>query len=296
MNGVVMTEGGHGTAEAIVDDSCGQVLPVVVLHPGAPSVFESIGEIVRSWELLRMLAWREVRLRYSQTTLGVVWVILQPLVPMILFTAIFGRIPAFASARMPYQVFVYSGLMLWSFFSNAAANSSRSLVESPDLVTKVYFPRILIPASAVLAALVDLAVQLVAFLFLTQYYQVSVTLALLSFPVFALHTGILAFGLGLFFSALNVKYRDVRYALPFVFQLWMIASPIMYPTTVLPAPLRWLWMLNPLAASMDAYRAVLSAQPVDWPGFGVSSAIAVVLLLGGLFAFTRMEEYFADLI
>lgn len=264
--------------------------------PGTPSLAQSAIEIVRSRELLQLLAWREVRLRYSQTVLGVLWVLLQPLLPMILFTIIFSRIPAFGSVLLPYPVFVYSGLMLWSFFSNALSNSSRSLVDSPDLVTKVYFPRILIPASAALAALVDLAVQFAAFLLLLAYYRVPVISALLAFPAVALHTSILAFALGLFFSALNVKYRDVRYALPFLVQLWMIATPIMYPTTVVPAQFRWLWLLNPLATTMDAYRSVLAAQPVDWLAVSVSCAIAIALLLCGLVAFTRMEEQFADLI
>lgn len=292
----LMIEREQETRNTIESGTYKQSSSVTLLRPGAVSVLQSVTELLRSWELLRLLAWREVRLRYSQTALGVVWAILQPLLPMVVFTVLFSRIAAFASTGLPYPVFVYSGLMLWGFFSSALANSSSSLVESPDLVTKVYFPRILIPTSAIVAALVDLGVQLAVFLPLLAYYRIPVVPALVAFPMVALYTGVLALSVGLFFSALNVKYRDVRYALPFVAQLWMIASPIMYPTTVVPVQFRRLWLLNPLAAGMEAYRSVLMAQPVEWVTLSASCAIIVALLLGGLLAFTRMEEHFADLI
>jgi lipopolysaccharide transport system permease protein len=247
-------------------------------------------------ELLYFLTWRDVKVRYKQTELGVAWAIIQPLFTMLVFTLFFGRLAGVPSDNVPYPVFAYAGLLAWTFFANAITNSGNSLVGSANLITKVYFPRMLIPAAAVAAGLVDFAFAFVILVLLMIYYGVMITWTIVMFPVLVLLTTLLALGMGLWLSALNVKYRDVRFALPFLVQLWMFVSPVIYPASFLPAKFRWLIGLNPMTGIIEGYRSALFGRPFNWLALGISAAITLGLLFYASSTFRRMEKTFADIV
>jgi len=240
--------------------------------------------------------WRDVKVRYKQTVLGAAWAIIQPLFTMLIFTLFFGKLAGVPSDNVPYPVFVYAGLLIWTFFSNALANSGNSLVGNQNLLTKVFFPRIIIPGATVGAGLVDLAISFLVLIGLMIYYSVPLTLGILLVPVIVVFVTLLALGVGMWVSALNVKYRDVRFALPFVIQLWMFLSPIIYPSTFVPEKWRWLLALNPLTGLIDGFRASLFGQPFNWIGLAISIAITLVILVYAAYVFRRMERSFADII
>jgi lipopolysaccharide transport system permease protein len=201
------------------------------------------------------------------------------------------------SDAIPYPIFAFGGLLIWTFFSNSVTNSGNSLVGSSNLITKIYFPRLIIPAGAVAAGLVDLALAFVIQIALMIYYGVHVTWAITMLPVLVLLATLLALGVGMWLSALNVKYRDVRYAIPFVIQLWMFASPIIYPVSMLPEKWRWVLMLNPLTGIVQNFRiALFGTLPFDWKSLGVSALITFVVLIYSVYSFRRMERHFADII
>jgi lipopolysaccharide transport system permease protein len=247
-------------------------------------------------ELLYFLTWRDVKVRYKQTELGVAWAIIQPLFTMLVFTLFFGRLAGVPSDNVPYPVFAYAGLLAWTFFANAITNSGNSLVGSANLITKVYFPRMIIPAAAVAAGLVDFAFAFVILVLLMIYYGVMISWAIVMFPVLVLLTTLLALGMGLWLSALNVKYRDVRFALPFLVQLWMFVSPVIYPTSFLPAKFRWLILVNPMTGIIEGYRSALFGRPFNWPALGISAALTLGLLFYASATFRRMEKTFADIV
>ena len=244
-------------------------------------------------ELLYFLTWRDVKIRYKQTLLGAAWAVLQPLLLMLIFTFFFARLAGISSGNVPYPLFAYAGLLPWTFFANAVTTSGNSLVSSTNLITKVYFPRIIIPAAAVAAGLVDFAIACVLLVALMIYYHMPLHASILLLPVLTLLTALLALGVGLLMSALNVKYRDVRYALPFLIQCWMFASPVIYPV---PSRWRWLLSINPMTGIIEAVRAALFGEPLRWEMLGTSAAITVLLLIYATFAFHRMEKSFADVI
>jgi lipopolysaccharide transport system permease protein len=247
-------------------------------------------------ELLYFLIWRDVKVRYKQTLLGAAWAILQPLATMIIFSIFFGQLAGMPSDGIPYPLFAYAGLLPWTFFSNAVASSSNSLVGSANLITKVYFPRMIIPGAAVIAGLLDLLVAFVVMAPLMIYYRVGVTWSLLMLPPLALLTCLLALGVGMWLSALNVKYRDIRYALPFAIQLWMFATPIIYPASLVPSAWRWMLELNPLTGIIEGYRSAFFGRPFDWRMLLVSALITLVGLLLAAYYFRRMERTFADIV
>lgn len=252
-------------------------------------------------ELLYFLTWRDLKVRYRQTLLGVAWALIQPLAAMLLFTLFFGRLAGIPSDGIPYPIFVYAGLLPWMFFSNAVTNSGNSLVGSANLISKVWFPRLLIPASAVCAALVDFAISFALLIGLMGWYiwcgeAQPPGWNLLLLPVLVLLTGLLALGVGLWLSALNVKYRDIRHALPFLIQLWMFATPIVYPASLVPERWRWVLAINPLAGIIEAYRAALFELPIDWLSLGVSSLVTLGLLVAAAYVFRSMEKSFADIV
>jgi lipopolysaccharide transport system permease protein len=242
------------------------------------------------------LTWRDIKVRYKQTLLGAAWAIIQPLFAMLIFTLFFGRLAGIKSDGVPYPLFAYAGLLPWTFFSNAVTNSGNSLVGSANLITKVYFPRIVIPTAAVMAGLVDFFFAFLILIALMLYYRVPPSIGLLAFPLLVLLTAVLALAVGMWMSALNVKYRDVRYALPFLIQLWMFATPIIYPSSLVPAKWHWLMSLNPLSGIVEGYRASLFSLPFDWRALGVSSLLTLLALAYSLFTFKRMERKFADII
>ncbi len=247
-------------------------------------------------ELLFFLTWRDVRVRYKQAVLGMGWVVLQPLLMTLVFTVFLGVIVRVPSDGVPYPIFAYAGLLLWTFFSGAISGSGNSLVGNAHLITKVYFPRLLVPLASILARMVDLLVALVMLIGLMIYFRVGVSTSLLMAPVLIVLLALLALGLGMWTSALNVKYRDVGLALPVFIQLWMFVSPVVYPLTLVPARWRLLYSLNPLVGIIEGFRAALFGKSFNWPALGISAIVTAALLLYAGYVFKRREKTFADII
>lgn len=270
---------------------------VVTIEPGKSWVPLRLGDLWQYRELLYFLTWRDVKVRYKQTLLGAAWAIIQPLLAMLIFTLLFGQLAGIKSDDIPYPIFAFGGLLIWTFFSNSVTNSGNSLVGSSNLITKIYFPRMIIPAAAVAAGLVDLLLAFVIQIGLMIYYRVPPTWGLAMVPVLILVAAMLALGVGMWLSALNVKYRDIRYAIPFLIQLWMFASPIIYPVSMLPARWQWLLMLNPLTGIIQNFRiALIGNAPFEWKSLGISVVTTVLVLVYSAFSFRRMERHFADVI
>jgi lipopolysaccharide transport system permease protein len=270
--------------------------PLVVIQPSKRWSILSFKDIWAYRELLFFLTWRDVKVRYKQTALGAVWAILQPLFMMLIFTIFFGRIAGVASAGIPYPLFALAGLVPWTFFANAITASGNSLVGSANLITKVYFPRLIVPAAAMLAGLVDFLLAFMLLVILMFYYRVTLTIQILFLPVLILLTALFSLGVGTWMSALNVKYRDVRFALPFLIQLWLFVSSVILPSSSVPQKWRWLLMLNPMSGIIEGYRAALFGLPFDWTALGIASAVTIAVLLYAIYAFGRVERSFADII
>ncbi|PYS43839.1 MAG: phosphate ABC transporter permease [Acidobacteria bacterium] len=268
----------------------------VVIEAEDSGVKLGLADLWRYRELLYFLTWRDVKLRYKQTLLGAAWAIIQPLFAMLLFTMFFGRLARMPSDNIPYPLFAYAGLLPWTFFANAVTSSANSLIGSTNLVTKVYFPRMIIPAAPVLAGLIDLGIGFVLLVPLFIYYRVSIGWHFLFLPVLILLVTLIAFGVGMWMAAINVKYRDVRYALPFLVQLWLFASPVIYPLSLMPPKWRWLLMLNPLTGIVEGMRASLFGRPFDWPAIGISFAVSILIAGFAAIFFQRVEDSFADII
>jgi len=247
-------------------------------------------------ELLYFLIWRDVKIRYKQTALGAGWAIFQPLLTMLIFTVIFSKVAKIQSDGIPYPVFAYAALLPWTFFSTAITNSSDSLVGSAHLITKVYFPRLIVPMAAVGAGLVNFAVSFPLLLVLLFYYRIGLSLNLLILPLLIVLITLLAIAVGVWLSAVNVKYRDVKVAMPFLIQVWMYASPIAYPSSVVPPKFRLLYSLNPIAGITEGFRASLFGQPIAWTSLGIASVITVVLLAYASREFRKVEKTFSDII
>jgi len=256
----------------------------------------NLGDLWAYRELLYFLTWRDVKVRYKQTLMGVAWVVIQPLATMLIFTFVFQRIARLDSGAIPYPLFAYSGLLLWAFFAGAVSAGTNSLISNTSLVTKVYFPRAFIPAAAVGAGLVDLSVGAVPLLALALYYRVHVTWGLLLLPVFLLLGAMLALAGGMVAAALTVRYRDLRHALPFLLQLWMFASPVLYPVHLVPARWRWAFAANPMTGVLEGFRASLAGTGFDWSLVAVPAAAAPVLVCAAYYVFRRLEDTFADVI
>lgn len=269
----------------------------IVISPERGWLQLELGDLWRYRELLYFLAWRDIKVRYKQTVLGVAWVILQPVLTMLIFSLIFGRIAGLPSEGVPYPVFVFTGLVPWQLFAYALTQSSSSLVVDQHLVTKIFFPRLVIPVASVVAGLLDFFISLVVLLVLLLVYRIPLTPRLLTLPLFTLLALAAAIAVGLWLSALNVQYRDVRYALPFITMFWMYATPIAYSSTLIPAPWRLLYSLNPMVGVVEGFRwALLDVETVVSPVVFLSAGIVLLLLVGGLFYFKRMEDRFADVI
>ena len=252
-------------------------------------------------ELLYFLAWRDVKVRYKQTLLGVLWVVLQPLVSMLIFTVLFGILLQVDSGDVPYPVFAFAGLLPWNYFSQALTRSSTSVVNSAHLVTKIYFPRLVIPLSGVLSSLVDFAIAFGVLAVLMVVYGIAPTPALLVLPALVLLAMITALGFGLWLSALNVKYRDVNYLLPFLIQIWMYVTPVVYGSNLLPQRYRFLLSLNPMTGVVEGFRwALLGPAAVgddlSAPLIGISVVISLGVLISGLIFFRDTERTFADIV
>jgi lipopolysaccharide transport system permease protein len=270
--------------------------PLLVLEPAKGWSSLDLRDVWAHRELLYFLAWRDIKLRYKQTMLGVLWAVIQPLFPMIIFTFVFGRLAKMPSEGTPYAVFVYAGLLPWTYFANAVASSATSIVGSSNLVSKVYFPRMIIPASAVLAALLDFCIAGVLLGLLMMWYGLPVHSGVIMLPVLIALTTTLSLGIGLLCAGLTVKYRDIRYALPFLIQCWMFATPVVFPTSMVPSTWRWALVLNPLTGIIDGFRSALFGRPFNWGALAASAAIAIVGLVYAAYSFRRLERTFADTI
>ena len=270
---------------------------ITVIEPKTGWVPVDFREIWNYRELLYFLTKRDIKVRYKQTVLGGLWAVIQPAFTMLVFTLFFGRLAKMPSDGLPYPIFVYAGLLPWTYFANAVSASGNSLVGSSNLITKVYFPRIVVPASAALAGLLDFFIALFVLAALMIWYQFLPGPAILLFPFLVALTFLCAVGVGLWLSALNVQYRDIRYAIPFLVQVWMFVSPVIYPVSLVHGNYQWLLALNPMGGVIHAYRAaLLGHQPIDWGLLGLSTLIILALFLGGLYYFRRMEKEFADVV
>ena len=270
--------------------------PLVVIERSKPWVALNLRAVWAYRELLYFLIWRDLKVRYKQTLLGASWAIIQPLITMLVFTYFFGKLARVPTDGVPYPIFFYTGLVVWTYFSNALISGANSLVGNANLITKVYFPRLIIPTAAVLSGLLDFAIASVLLAGLLLYYGLPVTVRYLMFlPLVALVTA-LALGFGIWLSALNVRYRDVRYALSFLVQIWMFVSPIIYPSSVVPEEWRWLMVLNPMTGIVEGFRASLFGNPIQWTALGYSTVFTVANLFYSAYVFRRTERHFAELI
>ena len=258
---------------------------------------EWLSELWNYREVFYFLVWRQVKVRYKQTILGAMWAIIQPFFTMVVFTLFFGQMARIPSDGVPYPIFSYSALLPWIYFSGALSLSGNSLVTNANLLTKVYFPRITIPATATLSGLVDFGIASVVLLGMMVYYRIPPTWELILWPVLIVPLVLLALGVGMIFAALNLKYRDIQYALPFFVQLWLFVTPVIYPTSIIPEPLRILTAFNPLSGIIEAFRAsLLPTREVDWPQLLISVGVTICVFILGALYFHKTERTFADIV
>jgi lipopolysaccharide transport system permease protein len=248
-------------------------------------------------ELLYFLIWRDIKVRYKQTALGASWAIIQPVFTMLVFSLFFGHLGKIPSDGIPYPIFSFAALVPWTFFANGLGQSSNSLVGNANLITKIYFPRLIVPLASVFSGIVDFLLAFVVLLGMMLYYGLVPTLNVLWLPLFVLLALVTSLGVGLWFSALNVEFRDVRYVVPFITQFWLFATPIAYPSSLLSQPWRTIYGLNPMVGVVEGFRwALLGTNTAPGPIIAVSSAAALVILVTGAFYFRRMEKTFADIV
>ncbi len=274
----------------------GNYAHVVIEPPKGWSSLE-LSELWKYHELLFFLTWRDIKVRYKQTMLGAAWAILQPVLTMIVFSIIFGGLAKLPSDGIPYPIFTFTALLPWQLFAYALSQSSNSLVGSQNLISKVYFPRLVVPFSSVLAGVVDFAIAFLVLVGMMAFYGIGLTPAALLLPLFVLLALASALAVGLWLSALNVQYRDIRYVVPFLTQFWMYATPIAYSSSLIPENWRWLYSLNPMTGVVEGFRwVILGKSSLDVLSLGISACVVVLLLVGGLYYFKRMEANFADII
>lgn len=270
--------------------------PISVLEPRSGWIPIGWRELWEYRELLGFLVWRDVKVRYKQTVLGAAWAILQPLTTMVMFSLLFGRWAKMPSDGLPYPVFAFAALLPWTFFSGAVSAAAVSLVGNSHLISKVYFPRLLIALSSIGTGLVDFAIALVVMLALLAVYGIGLTWQLAAIPALTLLMVLCACGVGSLLAALCGMYRDVRFVVPLLLQLWMFASPVIYPTSLIPAEWRWVIFLNPLAGAIDGFRSALLGLPFAWSAIATSSGVALASVWIGFSYFRRVERRVADLI
>jgi len=271
--------------------------PVTIIRPSRGWISLNLHELWEYRELLYFLTWRDIKVRYKQTVLGVAWAIIQPFFTMVVFSLFFGKLAKMPSDDIPYPVFSYAALVPWTFFANGLSQSSTSLVASANLIKKVYFPRLVVPISAVISGGVDFALAFAVLLGMMFFYSIVPTAAVIWLPLLLLLALVTSLGVGLWLTAMNVQFRDVRYAVPFLVQAWMFATPIAYPSSLLDEPWRTLYGINPMAGVVEGFRwALLGTETAPGPIIIVSTLVAVGLLVSGAYYFRRMEKTFADVV
>jgi lipopolysaccharide transport system permease protein len=272
-------------------------IPTLRIAPSKGWVPLKLGELWEYRELLYFLMWRDVKVRYKQTALGAAWAIIQPFLTMVVFSIFFGRLGKMPSDGIPYPIFAFTALVPWGFFANGLSQSSNSLVGSSHLITKVYFPRLIVPLGSVFSGIVDFLVAFAVLLAMMLYYGMLPSINVLWLPLFVLLALVTSLGVGLWLSALNVEYRDVRYIVPFITQFWLFATPIAYPSSLLHEPWRTIYGLNPMVGVVEGFRwALLRTNTAPGPLIAVSASAALVILISGAFYFRRMEKTFADIV
>lgn len=271
--------------------------PTLRIQPSRGWVSIRLRELWEYRELLYFLTWRDIKVRYKQTALGAAWAIIQPFFTMVVFSLFFGRLAKVPSDGIPYPIFSFAALCPWTFFANGLSQSSNSLVGSANLISKVYFPRLVVPISSVLSGVIDFFLAFIVLLGMMLYYGIVPTLNTLWLPLFLLLALVSSLGVGLWLSALNVEYRDVRYVVPFITQFWMFSTPIAYSSHLLSQPWRTIYGLNPMVGVVEGFRwALLGTKTAPGPIIAVSSTAALVILVTGAFYFRRMEKTFADIV
>lgn len=268
----------------------------LIIKPGKGWLFIDLKELWFFRELLFLFVWRDIKVRYKQTIIGAAWALLQPFLTMVVFTIFFGRIAGIGSEGIPYPLFSYSGVLLWIFFSTAVSNSGNSLIGNSHIITKTYFPRVYIPISSSLAGIVDYIIAFGLLILMMIYYGFSPNYNIIFLPIVVFLAFLCASAFGLWLSALNVKYRDIRYIMPFFIQLMLFATPVIYPPSIFPR-YRWLLELNPMTGIINAHRAcLLGYKPIDWTGLSIAAIITLVIFFSGLYYFRKTENFFADII
>lgn len=270
--------------------------PLTVITPPKGWRALDFDELWRYRELAWVLTERDIKVRYKQTALGFAWAIIQPVMMMVVFSVFFGGLAKMPSDGLPYPVFVYAGLLPWTFFSNAISGSAGSLVGSTNLVSKVYFPRLIIPVSSVGGGLVDFAIAAAILLLMCLFYGVGWSINLLAAPLLVAGIIFIALGVGIFLSALTVAFRDFRYVIPFMVQFWMFATPVVYPASLVPDSWRWLLFFNPMAGFIEGFRSAFLGRPFDWLAIMISLAVAIAVFIAGIAYFEKVERSFADII
>jgi lipopolysaccharide transport system permease protein len=271
-------------------------VPTIVIRPPKKWVPINFSELRQYHELLYFFVWRDVKIRYKQTALGFLWAIIQPLFLMVIFTLFFGGLAKVPSDGIPYPLFSFAALIPWTLFSEGLIRSTTSMVTNAGIITKVYFPRLIMPIAGILSPLVDFAIAFVILILMMAYFGFIPTIAIILLPLFILLAIMTSLAVGLWLSALNVKYRDFQYTIPFLIQIWLFASPVVYPSSLLPVQFRILYGLNPMAGVIEGFRwALLGTNPPE-AMILVSIGVVILLLVGGLFYFKRMEQSFADVI
>ncbi len=270
----------------------------IIIRPQKGWIPVNLRELWQFRDLLYFLSWRDIKVKYKQTALGAAWAILQPFLTMIVFSILFGKLAKVPSDGIPYPIFVYAGLLPWNYFSSALSNSGNSLVASSNLITKVYFPRLIIPASASLSGLLDFLIASVILIGMMFFYHFTPNaFGIVIIPILIFLTFIVAVGCGLWLSALNVEYRDFQYVIPFLVQIWMFVTPVIYPVTLFPEKYRWLLSLNPMGGIIEAFRAsTLGHQPINWNLLIISSGVGILIFFTGMLYFRKVERSFADVI
>jgi lipopolysaccharide transport system permease protein len=272
--------------------------PVILIKPTSKWSAINLSDLWHFRELAYFLTWRDLKVRYKQTLLGAAWAILQPFLTMVVFSIFFGQLANVPSDGYPYPIFNYTGLLPWGLFSTALTRASISLVQSRNMITKVYFPRLIVPLASILAGLVDFAISFVVLLGMMWFYHITPTSAVWTLPLFLLLAMITALGVGLWLSSMNVMYRDIGYIIPFLTQFWLFITPIAYPSSMIPEKWRLIYAINPMTGVVEGFRWALLGSQSAAPGpiLIVSTAIALLLLVSGLFYFRRMERQFADMV